>query len=145
MNREHVVVNGASRMEECAEHIRETFSEQGYKVDVVKSRDTECKGLFVQVSNMKGSIGGILKIVTGLNVSVILSLWTNGDDLKFRVAGSKWVSPTVLATVSIVPGPLDFPGSLSILNPLFLIGCRNQKRLMEKVLMETMSFLMAQK
>ncbi len=143
MDKEHTIDNGASRMEECAEHIRESFSEQGYSVDVVNSQDTECKGLFVQVSNIKGSIGGILKVVSGLNVSTILCLRTDGDDLKFRVDRSKWVSPAVLAAASILPSPLDAPGLF--LNPLFLIGCRNQKRLMEKVFMETMSFLTLKK
>ena len=144
MNKEHTIANGASRLDECAEYVRETFSAQGYKVDVVKSKDTKCNGLFVQVCNMKRSVGSLVKLVVGLQVGVVLKMWTSGSNLKFHAVGSKWINPTMLATASILPGPFEFPELFGILNPLQLVGCRNQRRLLEKVFMETMSFLTTQ-
>ena len=120
MNKEHTIVNGANRLEGCAKHIHEHFSAQGYKVDVVKSNDTKCNGLFVQVCNMKGAVGSLLKLATGLQVGIILKMWTSGDDLKFHIVGSKWINPTVLATASILPSPFESSGLFGILNPLVM-------------------------
>lgn len=145
MDKEHTIRNGASQIIGCAEHIRTTFSSQGYKVDTVKSNDADRNGLFVQICNFRGVMGGLAKTVTGLDVGAILKLWTDGEDLKFRIDGSKWMNPMILGSTSILMDPLPPTVGLGIFNPLLYAGLRNQKRLIEKVFMETMSFLTTQR
>ena len=140
MDKEHTIRNAAKKMSGCAEHIRKTFTEQGCKVAVVKSKDPDRKGLFVQISNAKGAIGGLAKTVTGLDVWAILRLWSDGEDLRFRIDGSKTM-PLICGVVD----PLPPTSPIALANPLLYVGLWNQKRLQEKVFMETMSFLTTQR
>lgn len=133
MTNEHTIKNGASQIDGCAKHVRDTFLAQGYKVEVVKPEDSKCKEVLVLVANIKGTVEGHLKCVTGLDVGVILRLWKNGDDLRF-CCGVSNVSK-INSVVRVALG-----GGIGIFNPLMYAGIWREQRLLENVLRVAMAF-----
>ena len=138
MNKEHVVAKVANKINECAMHIKEVFTKDAYHVDVVKSNDTNCEGRFVQICNMKGTVGNAIKRATGLDISAILKLWTDDEDLRFKVESMKWIEPAVLSSSVILSASiLTFP----IPTPLQIVGWVNQQHFLERIRKETALFL----
>ncbi len=128
MKREYTVVNGASRMEECAEHIRNTFAVEGYETQVLTVNDPSEKGLLVQVRNENGGSSGFWKSVTGLSTCATLKLAVRGDNLELAVMGGKWLDKAAVNIVSwVVLWPLFFTSS---------IGMWKQKQLLDRLFME---------
>lgn len=136
MNRKHLVVNGAPRMEECAEHIRSLFMSEGYEAQALTVNDPSQKGMLVQVRNAAGA-SGFFKAVTGLSTCSTLKLVVKSNDLEVEVLGGKWLDKAVVNLVSWV-----------ILWPLFVtsgIGMWRQKKLLDRMFKETISFFTTQK
>lgn len=135
MNRKHTVVNGASRMNECAEHIRALFAAEGYEAQSLMVNDPRQKGMLVQVRNAIGT-SGVIKTITGLGACATLRLVIKEDSLDVEVLGGKWIDKAAVNLVSWV-----------ILWPLFVtssIGMWRQKKLLDRMFMETMSFFTRQ-
>ena len=136
MSKEHTVVNGASRMEECAEHIRRLFASEGYEAQMLTVNDPSQKGMLVQVRNATGA-SGFIKSVTGLGACATLKLAVNGNNLEVAVLGGKWLDKAAVNLVSWI-----------ILWPLFVtssIGMWRQKKLLDRMFLETMTFFTTQR
>lgn len=136
MNRKHTVVNGASRMSECAEFIKSKFIVDGYDAQSLTINDPSSRGMLVQVRNATSKAGAIAKGLTGLGTCATLKLAARGSDLELEVLGGKWLDK---ATVNVV--------SWIVLWPLFItssIGMWRQKKLLDRMFMETMSFFTRQ-
>lgn len=136
MSRTHKVVNGASRMKECARHIRTLFESEGYEAQELIVNDLENPGMLVQVRNTSGT-SGFFKTVTGLSSCATLKLSISDKDLDIEVLGGNWLDKTVVNVVSWV-----------ILWPLFItsgIGMWRQKKLLDRMFTEVMSFFTAQR
>ena len=136
MSRTHTVVNGASRMEACAEHIRARFVAEGYDAQKLTVNDPAQLGMLVQVRNAKGA-SGVVKTVTGLSACATLKLVVKNNNLDIEVLGGKWLDKAAVNIVSWV-----------ILWPLFVtssIGMWRQKKLLDCMFMETMSYFTAQR
>lgn len=136
MNREHLIVNGASRMEECAEHIRSLFALEGYETQKLIVNDPSQNGMLVQVRNATGT-SGVIKSLTGLGACATLKLVVKGQNLELAVVGGKWLDKAAVNLVSWV-----------ILWPLFVtssIGMWRQKKLLDRMFLEAMSFFTVQR
>lgn len=136
MNRKHLVVNGAPRMEECADHVRALFLAEGYEAQMLTVNDPSQKGMLVQVRNAAGA-SGFFKAVTGLSTCSTLKLAIKSNDLELEVLGGKWLDKAVVNLVSWV-----------VLWPLFVtsgIGMWRQKKLLDRMFKETISFFTTQR
>jgi hypothetical protein len=92
--------------------------------------------MLVQVRNTSGT-SGFFKTVTGLSSCATLKLSISDKDLDIEVLGGNWLDKTVVNVVSWV-----------ILWPLFItsgIGMWRQKKLLDRMFTEVMSFFTAQR
>lgn len=77
MKRKHIVVNGASRMNECAEFIKSKFVVEGYDAQSLTVNDPNSKGMLVQIRNATSKAGAITKGLTGLKGKQFYEARTN--------------------------------------------------------------------
>ena len=75
MNSEHTIVQGANRIDSCAEYLKQQMAEEGYKTSVTKVAG----GIVTQVHIFKVALCDVV-------ASVLLDLWIVGNDLKFRIS-----------------------------------------------------------
>ena len=137
MKRKHIVVNGASRMNECAEFIKSKFVVEGYDAQSLTVNDPNSKGMLVQIRNATSKAGAITKGLTGLGACATLKLAVQGSDLELEVLGGKWLDKAAVNLVSWI-----------ILWPLFItsgIGMWRQKKLLDRVFMEGIGFFTTQR
>ncbi len=123
-------------MSECAEFIKSKFIVDGYDAQSLTINDPSSKGMLVQIRNATSKAGSIAKGLTGLGVCATLKLAAHGRDLELEVLGGKWLDK---ATVNVI--------SWIVLWPLFItssIGMWRQKKLLDRMFMETMSFFTRQ-
>lgn len=127
MNKEHTIVNGANRLDECVKHIEKAMGEDGYRVNVM----TIAGGSVTQVHVAK--VGMIGKVVA----YAALNLWKVGDDLKFKCERNSAVNGLNLG----MPNPLDLMMGIPFGMTKMLLDAHKQTKLEERLHMVTLAFL----
>ena len=126
MNKEHTIVNGASRLDTCAEHVKKVMGDQGYRASVIKIAG--------------GSVTQVHVAKTGMSDKIVafatLNLWSAGDDLKFTVENNVAVSNPADGIASPLTILLGVPVK-------FLLDMSKQIKLEEQLYLAASMFLTA--
>lgn len=129
MNKEHTIVNGASRLDECVKHIEKAMGEDGYRVNVMSIAG----GSVTQVHVAKVGMTGKVVAYAALN------LWTVGDDLKFKIERNLAVKDPTLG----IPNPLDLMMGFPFGMTKMLLDAHKQSKLEERLYLAASTFLTA--
>ena len=130
MNSEHTIVQGANRIDSCAEYLKQQMAEEGYKASVTKVAG----GIVTQVHVVK--VDSNNRVVA----YAILSLWNVGEDLKFKIENNSAVDSSV--DVSLNPLDILVPlGSIVKLAAGMAKSTEAQKILEDKVFLTVSKFM----
>lgn len=128
VNSEHTIVQGANRIDSCAEYLKQQMAEEGYKTSVTKVAG----GIVTQVHVVK--LGSNNRVVA----YAILSLWNVGEDLKFKIENNSAVDSSVDVSLS----PLDI---LVPLGPIVKLAAGMAKSTEAQKILEDKVFLTVSK
>ena len=130
MKLEYTVINGAGRMEECAEHISKLFAADGYTILKLAVVDPSVKEMWVRVKNTTSKANYKIKNIFGVNVCATLKLRVIDDSnlLRFEVVNSRW----------------DEGYPMAVFPPTIVIGMVTQSKLLKRMFDETLSFFTTQ-
>lgn len=131
MKREYTVINGAWRMEECAEHIANFFAADGYTTLRLSVVDPDIKEMWVRIKNTSSRASYKYKNIFGINIGATLRLRVvdASNLLRFEVVNSRW----------------DEGYPIGIFPPSAIIGVILQQKLLNRLYEKTLSFFTTQK
>lgn len=92
MKREYTVINGAERMEECADHIANFFAADGYTTLRLSVVDPDVREMWVRIKNTTSRANYNCKNIFGINTcaTLKLSVIDTSSLLRFEVVNSRW-------------------------------------------------------
>ena len=131
MNKEHIFVQSAKKIESCCRHIETVMGKDGYEVKVSKIAG----GHVIQVHVAK------IKSSKKVLAYAMLNLWTDGDDLKLQIDKNSVVPND---SKNINPFDVLWPAD-SMIGPLIMsiMDSPKQKELEEKLFLVSALFLTA--
>ena len=137
MGKSQTIDGAAFQMEHAADYIAQKYETDGYQVQKLSFNAGDELGMLVQIRNTSGGVGGFLKTAVGCKTCATLKLLRKGSDLNIEVFEGKWLDKAVVITISLfVLWPLLVTGGF---------GVYKQKKLLDKVFIDTLCFFAGSK